>query len=267
MPRANRYFLPGHVWHITHRCHHKAFLLKFARDRRRYLRWLFEAKKRFGLSVLNYMVTSNHIHLLVKDTGRQVISQSMQLIAGRTAQEYNQRKERQGAFWEDRYHATAIEGDEHLHRCLVYIDLYMVRAGVINHPVKWAHSGYHEIQKPPERYAIIDLQGLSGLCGFAEVADFQQAHRQWVEEALSHEMAVRDERWSEAIAVGSLAFVDKVKSELGVKAMHREAAQGGGTYTLREPNEAYSSDFGGKSNALRPDNTILWEKNTEDTDT
>ena len=29
MPRANRYFLPGHVWHITHRCHKKEFLLKF----------------------------------------------------------------------------------------------------------------------------------------------------------------------------------------------------------------------------------------------
>ncbi len=28
MLRANRYFLPGHVWHITHRCHQKAFLLK-----------------------------------------------------------------------------------------------------------------------------------------------------------------------------------------------------------------------------------------------
>jgi len=52
MPRANRHFLPGHVWHITHRCHEKNFLLKFARDRRRYLRWVFEAKKRFGLSVL-----------------------------------------------------------------------------------------------------------------------------------------------------------------------------------------------------------------------
>jgi hypothetical protein len=39
---------------------------------RRYLRWLFEAKKRFGLSVLNYMVTSNHVHFLVKDTGRHV---------------------------------------------------------------------------------------------------------------------------------------------------------------------------------------------------
>lgn len=75
MPRAHRYFLPGQVWHLTHRCHEKTFLLKFARDRQRYLRWLFEAKKRFGLCVLDYMVTSNHVHLLVKDTGEGVIAQ------------------------------------------------------------------------------------------------------------------------------------------------------------------------------------------------
>jgi putative transposase len=43
----------------------------------------------------------------------------MQLIAGRTGQEYYERKGRHGAFWEDRYHATAIETDEHLHHCLV----------------------------------------------------------------------------------------------------------------------------------------------------
>jgi REP-associated tyrosine transposase len=83
MPRANRHFLPNYIWHMTHRCHHKSFLLKFARDRRRYLHWLFEAKKRFGLSVLNFMVTSNPVHLLVKDTGPNVIARSMQLIAGR----------------------------------------------------------------------------------------------------------------------------------------------------------------------------------------
>ena len=34
---------------------------------------------------------------------------SMQLIAGRTGQEYDIRKGRRGAFWEDRYHATAVE--------------------------------------------------------------------------------------------------------------------------------------------------------------
>jgi putative transposase len=53
MPRANRHLLSGHIWHLTHSCHHKAFLLKFARDRRGYLHWGFEATKCFGLSVLD----------------------------------------------------------------------------------------------------------------------------------------------------------------------------------------------------------------------
>jgi hypothetical protein len=49
--RITRHVLAGHVWHITHRCHQKQFLLKFPRDRRRYVHWVFEAKKRFGLCV------------------------------------------------------------------------------------------------------------------------------------------------------------------------------------------------------------------------
>ena len=85
-------FLPGLVWHITHRCHKKEFLLKFSKDREPWIRWLFEARKRVGLSVLNYMVTSNHVHLLVRDTDQNVIPKNMQLIAGRTAQSYHQRK-------------------------------------------------------------------------------------------------------------------------------------------------------------------------------
>jgi putative transposase len=108
MPRANRHYIPGYVWHITHRCHKKEFLLKFDKDRRLWLQWLFEAKKRYGLSVLNFTVTSNHIHLLVRDNREGVIPQSMQLIAGKLGQEYNRRKNRKGAYWEDRYHATAV---------------------------------------------------------------------------------------------------------------------------------------------------------------
>jgi hypothetical protein len=48
----------------------------------------------FHRAILNYMVSSNHVHLLaVDDGGRDVIPKSMQLIAGRTGQEYNQRKD------------------------------------------------------------------------------------------------------------------------------------------------------------------------------
>jgi len=83
------------IYHITHRCHKKEFLLKLVKGRQRFLHWLFQAKKRYDLSILNYIVTSNHIDLLV-DAGEphETISKSIQLIAGRTGQEYKQRKNR-----------------------------------------------------------------------------------------------------------------------------------------------------------------------------
>jgi REP element-mobilizing transposase RayT len=82
MARGNRHSLAGYVWHITERCHRKQFLLKFARDHRAWVRWLFEARKRFELCVLNYQVTCNHVHLLVQDRDRGEVARSMQLIAG-----------------------------------------------------------------------------------------------------------------------------------------------------------------------------------------
>jgi len=48
MTRANRHCIPNCIWHITHRYHKREFLLEFAKDRQRWLHWLFEAKKRFG---------------------------------------------------------------------------------------------------------------------------------------------------------------------------------------------------------------------------
>ena len=59
MPRENRNYIPGHAWHITHRCHKKEFLLKFAKDRQNWIDWLYEAMKRYKMVVLNYMATSN----------------------------------------------------------------------------------------------------------------------------------------------------------------------------------------------------------------
>jgi len=110
--------------------------------------------------VLNYVVTSNHIHLLVHDRGKDEIAQSMQLIAARIAQKCNQRKRRKGAYWKGRYHAIVVDMDEYLARCMVYIDLNMLRAGVVNHPVDWDTCGFREIQSPPDRYTVIDQQKL-----------------------------------------------------------------------------------------------------------
>jgi REP element-mobilizing transposase RayT len=259
MPRANRYFLPNYVWHITHRCHKKTFLLKYSIDRNNWVHWLFEAKKRHGLEVLNYMVTSNHIHLLVYGgMDREVIPRSMQLIAGRTAQRYNQRKRRNGAFWEDRYHATAVETQTHLTRCMLYIDLNMVRAGIMSHPGEWRHCGYHELMVCPKRYRIISRNRLGELLGVGE--NFHDRYAAWLQEALTRGSG-REAFWSESIAAGSRTFVDGLKQQLRSKGSRRRLCylEDMDLHILRDLVESYDCVSGPEKVDLRPENNLLWD--------
>ncbi len=250
MPRANRYFMPNCVWHITHRCHKQEFLLKFVRDRKRWRYWLFQARKRYGLCVLNYIATSNHIHLLVMDRGTGEIAKSMQLIAGRTAQEYNTRKSRKGAFWEDRYHATAIDTEIYLARCMAYIDLNMVRAGVVKHPDDWPESGYQEVQSPPARYAVIDRATTLNLCGFQNFDQFRDARREWVEGLLQSGQQIRTAHWTESLAIGSSDFVEAIKVKLGVRGVNREVIKTDRASIIKEPSVCYTAIFDSKKGCL-----------------
>jgi putative transposase len=260
MARANRHRIPGCIWHITHRCHKKEFLLKFDRDRSRFVAWLLEARKRFSLQILNYAVTSNHVHLLVKDNeGANSIPSAIQLVAGRTGQEYNQRKRRKGAFWEDRYHATAIESGEYLRRCLVYIDLNMVRAGVVTHPDDWAFGGYHEIQGNRRRNRLLALDALAEATETNGPEALASAHRDWITEALNSEGSRREETWTKSLAVGSEQFVQKVKENLGGRGIGRGVVATGDAYVLRESPETYEVNFDPENRIIAPINSLFLE--------
>ena len=81
-----------------------------------------------------------------------------------------------------------------------------------------------------------------------------------MEQALERGRTVREDHWSEAITVGSLAFVERVKSELSGRAMHRAVEEKDGAYALRERSEAYNGDFRGGSEPLTLENTVLWNE-------
>ena len=53
------------IFHLTHRCHNRTFLLKFARDRDAYRAKLREHLHQFHMVLLDYCLTSNHVHVLV----------------------------------------------------------------------------------------------------------------------------------------------------------------------------------------------------------
>lgn len=196
---------------------------------------MFKAKKKYGIIILDYIVTSNHIHLLVYNDGRSnVISRSMLLVASRTAIDYNKRKKRSGAFWEDNYHATAVGTDEHFLECLLYIDLNMVRAGVVKHPKDWPMSGYNEIiGKQRKRYGLIDKTRLMQLLGIFDYSELQKQYENWVNEKLTSRQQKWEGKWTEALAVGNKEFIEKYQKIIGNKFHHKIYDDGEGSFILK----------------------------------
>ena len=206
------------------------------------MRWLFEAKKRFGVSVLNYIATSNHVHLLVSDDGSErKIPAFMQLVQGRTAQEYNYRTNRKGAYWEDRYHATAIASDEHIIRCMTYISMNMVRAGRVEHPIKWEESGFYEIMHPRQRYTIIDYASIMKILGVDTMEQLQDLQQEWIKDTLKRKSLERESIWTESIAVGNEAFLEKIRHQLNIKVKSRRIKRSGDSFELSEPLFPYNT--------------------------
>jgi putative transposase len=237
MPRANRYVVAGELLHITNRCHDRAFLLRFARDRDTYRSWLREGVRRTGVSVLDYIITSNHVHIVAESGRSSEIADLMRLAEGCCGEQYNRRKGRSGAFWEDRYGATIIDSGPYLWDCMVYVDLNMVRAGVVGRPEEWEWGGYRELMGLRRRYRLVDLDRVVELTGAGSIEAFRDSYGAAVADTARGDLA-REPRWTESVAVGRREFVDRIRSSVDRRETEIEAygegAPGTAGWVLRE---------------------------------
>jgi putative transposase len=201
MARRKRNWVDGACYHITHRCHGRKFLFRFEKYRDFYVRTLYQAQRRYRIAVLNYVVTSNHIHLLLTSSKGENISSALQYLHGAVAQFHNKERTEEGSFWSNRFHSTRVQSGAHLGRCLFYIDLNMVRAKVVRHPSKWRHCGHHELIKPRERYRVVDRKRLCQKLGVDVDCQFLDWYRKTLRCKIAN-LQPREDYWSKALAVG-----------------------------------------------------------------
>jgi hypothetical protein len=84
-----------------------------------------------------------------------------------------------------------------------------------------------------------------------ELRELGEVHRDWIETALRQAARGRDERWTEAIAVGSRSFVEKVQRELGGRGRYRVIEQASEGCLLRESSEPYGLNSAAETAAPR----------------
>ena len=225
--------------HVTQRCQERRFLFRWQRDRRQYLQRLREMTTRYPVSVLNYVVTSNHVHLLLWSEEVSSIASGMQFLSGAAAQDYNRRLEREGAFWSGRYRPTLIEPGFHLSHCFFYIEMNMVRAGVVSSPGEWVGGAYDELSGRRKRYRIIDQPRLLDCLECPTTEQFRTWYSNTVDcEAYNMPVKEREPYWTEASAVGSREWIGKLgekmpRNSYTIDSVSQAVSESPGTYILR----------------------------------
>jgi putative transposase len=94
------------------------------------------------------------------------------------------------------YFFWLLKNDEQLARCIVYIDLNMLLAGLVSHPVEYRLSGYNEIQNSRKKKGIIDFDRQMDLLGFENYDDLKDAHYKWVDSAMQTDNSDKEDKWT-----------------------------------------------------------------------
>src|SRR4051794_17764448 len=143
MARLARHDLPDHgAFHITMRGVAGCDIYVDDADRIRFLRFLGLGTRVAEWRLLAYCLMRNHFHLVVIGELER-ISRGMHGLAFRYAQAFNQRYERRGHLFQDRFHAQVIRDDDHLGSACAYVLANADRIGIADWP--WRGGEFAEL--------------------------------------------------------------------------------------------------------------------------
>lgn len=154
MTRLPRFSYAGAIHHVTMRCNNKEFLFD-EQSQRLFLEVLKESSLIIEVDVYGYCLMTNHLHLLLLVCSADQLSRFMHRLANVFAKRFNTLHGRKGHLWEGRFRSTIVELGSCLLRCLAFIDLNPVRAGIVQQPDQYRWSSHNAIATEDE--SIITL--------------------------------------------------------------------------------------------------------------
>jgi len=119
------------------------------RDYEKFLYTLQDQKGKSGYELYAYCLMSNHIHLLLRE-GTEELGTSFRRIASKYVQWYNQKYERVGHLFQDRFKSEVVEDNRYFLGVLRYIHQNPVKAGMVQKIEAYPWSSYREYFESPK---------------------------------------------------------------------------------------------------------------------
>lgn len=139
MPRQPRHLLGDGIFHVTARGVARALIFLEHDDFRTFVRLFAGVVERFRWQSHAFCLMPNHYHLVI-ETSRGQLSDGMHRLNGLYAQGFNDRYERVGHLFQNRFGARRINDDCHLATVCAYVLDNPVRAGLSATAEDWPWS-------------------------------------------------------------------------------------------------------------------------------
>ena len=140
MPRIPRIVIPQYPHHVTQRGNNRTAIFHDDEDRYYFIHKLNEFVSRTETNIWAYCLMDNHFHLLLEPTGEHGLMKCLHGTTFRYAQYFNQKYNRSGRLWQNRYFSCPVDKDEYLWSVVKYIEKNPVKAKIIERAEDWKWS-------------------------------------------------------------------------------------------------------------------------------
>ncbi len=142
MARLARLVLPGHPHIIIQRGISAFPVFRATADYERMLGLLLNAARQFNVAIHAYVLMPDHFHLLATPGAQDGLSTLMQALGRSYVRYYNDSSTHLGSLWQGRFGAALIDSEHYLFKCMAYIELSPVRAGLVSSAGNYPWSSY-----------------------------------------------------------------------------------------------------------------------------
>ena len=137
-------------YHVMMRGNNKNMIFSNASEKLYFLEQLNLQVKERNIEVVAYCIMDNHVHLLI-GSDLEDMSEAIKRINIRFARRYNNKYEKIGHVFQDRFKSEVIHNDGHLVQVMRYIHNNPVKANMVNKAEEYTWSSYNSYINKKDR--------------------------------------------------------------------------------------------------------------------
>ncbi|MBS1561157.1 MAG: transposase [Bacteroidetes bacterium] len=135
----------GEYYHVYNRGACKMTLYHSPDSYILFLKLATKYAKKYRISLIAICLMPNHFHLVVRVDEEGQLDMFMQMLCGVFSRKQNELLRRTGTIYEGRYQIRHVRDDAYFKTLCRYVHRNPVKAGLVDHPLKWKYSNYAEV--------------------------------------------------------------------------------------------------------------------------